>query len=430
MKEALTKNLGLKVLALAISILLWFVVMNIETPISKKTFTDIPVTLLHTEIVTNPGNTYRVAEESKTISVTVKARRDVLNKIKAEDIKAVADVMDLDTTTRTLIPIQVTIPEYLTMYEEAVPSDRNLEITIEMATSKTFLINPISSGTPRDGYEIGELEADPKQIKISGPESVVNSIEKVVAEVDVSGLSKDTKLEAEMVLYNGAGIVIDSTLIEHNLGEEGLSVKVKVLHTKDVPIHLDTSKVAPADGYVLEDITVQPETIEIIGSEEELEEVDAIEVPADAIAESNLTKTVEKTIDITGYLPSWAKIKEESAGAKILVKIAVTKTGTRTIEYPVSSISLLNVPKGYKVSYPSAGIIEISVRGSQEALDNFELEQGSVSLNLVTLKEAGTYTLPVQVTLGEGVELDKHVTVPIVLEKIVDEEEEGEPGND
>ena len=65
MKKTLTKNLGLKVLAVAFSILLWVIVMNNERPITSKTYVGVPVTLLHTELITNQGNTYQVAEETK-----------------------------------------------------------------------------------------------------------------------------------------------------------------------------------------------------------------------------------------------------------------------------------------------------------------------------------------------------------------------------
>ena len=417
MKRALTKNLGLKVLALGFSILLWIIVVNIETPVIEKTYTGIPVMVTHPEIVTNPGNTYQIADESKTVSVTVKAKRSVLEDIEASDIRAVADMRKLDTSTRSLIPVDITIPEFTGDYEEARSNPPNIQVTIETGTTETFPIIPTASGTLRDGYELGELTANPETIKISGPQSVVDSIDRVVAEVDVSGLSRDTELEADMVLYDASGKIIDSTLIEHNLGEEGLKVEVEVLHTKSLPVDFDTSGISPAPGYVFNGITVQPETVKIVGSKEQLKEIESIEIPADALAETGLTETVERTIDITDYLPSWAKPTDEKAGTPVVVRIIISKYGTKNIEFPVNSISMVNVPKGYTVSYQTSGAVDIIVSGSNEALENFELEQGSVSINLINIKSAGEYTVPVQVTLAEGISLYREVTVQIILEE-------------
>ena len=63
---------------------------------------------------------------------------------------------------------------------------------------------------------------------------------------------------------------------------------------------------------------------------------------------------------------------------------------------------------------------------TEAALNRFELEQGSVSINLVNIKEAGSYNVPVQVTLDKGVVLYKEVTVQITLEEdgVIEKEEE------
>ncbi|MDY5845387.1 MAG: CdaR family protein [Bariatricus sp.] len=418
MKKTLTNNLGLKALALAFSILLWIIVMNNERPITTKTYIGVPVTLLHPELITNQGNTYRVDDNYKKVTVTVRGKKDVLKEIKLSDIKVTADVKKLDTATRSLIPYEVSIPTFQGQYVDAETAEPNLVISIELATTKTFPIVPSSSGEPRNGYQIGSLEADPQQVRISGPESVVNSIDKVVAQVNTAGISKDEVKEADMILYNAAGMVIDSTLVETNLGEEGLNVKVRVLHTKSVPVEFDTSGIVPASGYIFEGISVQPETVEIVGTREQLENLEAIEIPADVIEETNLTKSLERTIDITEYLPYWAKAKDESAGISVLVKISVTKIGTRTLDYPVGSISLLNVPKDYSVKYDSEGSIEIMISSDDpDRLADFALEQGSVSINLVNIKAAGNYTVPVQITLPDGIELVQDVSVRITLEK-------------
>ena len=51
------------------------------------------------------------------------------------------------------------------------------------------------------------------------------------------------------------------------------------------------------------------------------------------------------------------------------------------------------------MSYAEQGNLEIVVRGSKEDLDDFTLEKGNVSINLNDCKTAGTYNVPIQVTL-------------------------------
>ena len=75
------------------------------------------MTVTHPEIVTNPGNTYQILDDSRTVSVTVKAKRSILNKIKTDDIRATADMKNLDVRTRSLIPIDISIPSYAGRFE-------------------------------------------------------------------------------------------------------------------------------------------------------------------------------------------------------------------------------------------------------------------------------------------------------------------------
>ena len=76
---------------------------------------------------------------------------------------------------------------------------------------------------------VGSLTADPEKVTLRGPKTLISEISKVVAEVNVSGLSEDAELEAKLVLYDVNGNVIDQTLLENNLGKEGISVRVKLL---------------------------------------------------------------------------------------------------------------------------------------------------------------------------------------------------------
>ena len=99
MKRALTKNWGLKLLAFVFSVLLWIIVMNIEDPVDERTFSGIQVTVTHPEIVTNPGNTYQILDDSRTVSVTVKAKRSRASLTSL-----------IPTAARCLVPSSLLIP--------------------------------------------------------------------------------------------------------------------------------------------------------------------------------------------------------------------------------------------------------------------------------------------------------------------------------
>lgn len=418
MREALTKNWGFKVLALGFSFLLWLAVVNVQDPVMTKTFTGVPVTVVHPEIITNRGNTYQVVEGTETVSVVVKAKRSDMEKLRADSIVATADMKNLDTKSGTLIPIDVTITASVRNSYEAYATPGNIQIQIEANKTKSFPITVNTSGNLKDGYVLGEAKANPEKIEISGPESVVTSIDKVVASVQLNGESEDTELEARLEIYDANGKSIAMTTLEDNLNGENVKVSITVQQKKNVAVYFDTSGIQVADGYVLEDVSAEPETIEVVGEADELDKIDSIKVPAEALQETNLAETVERTVDVANYIPRGLRVLDETKGAPVVVKITVAKAGTKRFEFPVGSISVLNLPNGYKVSYDTTGNIEIAVIGTKEELDSMsELEQGSVYINLIDMKSEGSYTVPLEIVLPNGVQLDHEVTIGVTLEK-------------
>ena len=183
MKNKLTNNFVLKFIALLFSALLWLIVMNISRPIVTKTFYP-EITVANPEVVTEHGQTFKIADDVKQIAVTVKAERSIMEKIKTEDIKAVADLKEEQSGS---VPVRITIEGFEGDYKEALPNPRNIQIVKENIENKTFPVTAIATGDLQSGYVIGELEAEPQSIDISGPKSSLGRISKVVARVGVVG---------------------------------------------------------------------------------------------------------------------------------------------------------------------------------------------------------------------------------------------------
>lgn len=418
MKRRLMNNIGLKILAFFAALLLWLIVVNIDDPVTDKTYTNIPVTVTNEEVLTaDPKNpqTYQIVDDTQTVTVTVVAKRKVLNDIKAEDILATADMKEL--TLNTQIPIDVTINGYEGKYSSAAANPRNLQVKLEKDQGKTFPVTPTTTGTVRDGYVLGEIKSDPESVFIRGPESVISKITRVVAEVDVSGLSSDTVLKSELTLYDDDNNVIDQSLLTNNLGTKGVGVNVQLLHTKQVPINFDTSAITAAKGYSFAEITYEPEKIYISGEQDVLENLSSIEVPAEALAVDGISEKTEKVVDITRYIPKEVNLADENAGT-VVVSIIVEKNGTKSFEMALGSIAVNNLAEDLKLTYGMAENIEIQVRGPKEILDSLKAGVDiTAGIDLKSYKEAGTYDVPVTVQYPSGCSLEQSISVKVVLEK-------------
>ncbi len=411
MRERLTHNLGLKIFSFLAAVLVWIIVVNVDDPLTTRTFNQIPVTVTNAEILASEQQTYQIVDGTQEVSVTVEARRDVLDQINSSDISAVADMKEL--TLKTQIPIEITISGFAGQYESAVASPVNLQVKLEEEETKRFPIVPTTIGTVRDGYVLGDLKAEPEQVSFRGPKSVIESISRVEAPVTVSGLSSDAVIETSLVLYDEDNNHIDQVLLSNNLGEEGVSVSVGILNTKDVPLEFDTSQIQTKEGYSFTGIEYEPDTLRVAGTDAALSRVSRISVPAEALEMTDLEERSEQIVDVSEYLPDDIRLADENAGS-VVVTISVEKDGSRTYEVTVASLDVRHLSSSLSLEYVTVDALQIQVTGPQESLNAFEPEK-NVSINLLEYREAGTYTVPVQVNLPDNCELEKDVSVELTL---------------
>lgn len=416
MKKSLTNNIGLKLLAFLFAFMLWLLVVNIDDPVDTKTFDSIPVTIEHAEVVTQDQRSYQVLDGTDTVSVTVSATRSVLEKISAENIVATADMRELYLESQ--IPIEITIPGY--EFESATANPRNVQVKIEQNKSDTFPITVTTTGTVRDGYVLGNVQADPERVTVNGPESVIDRISKVVAQVNVSGLSEDSSIDAVLTYYDSDNNEISAEQLANNLGTTGVKVNVTLYHTARIPVTVDTSGVTAADGYSISEVTWTPEEIQLAGEEEVLDALESIRIPADAVDITSISQRTEQTVDITPYLPEGTRLVDEN-GNNILVTARVAREGTKSFDIPVGSITVDNLSDSLTVSgYGSGDDLEVHIGGPQEQLNSLQLSDLAVSIDLKDCTKAGDYEVPVTITLppdAADCTVETSVTVTVTLQE-------------
>ncbi len=395
MKDTWKNNLGLKIAAAFIAVFLWWTVVNVDDPMQTKNYTT-DVILTNTDVVTNAGKSYQIVGSSRSITITLKARRKVLGEIKQRDIIATADFREMNEQTQ-LVPIRVEINRFKDENVEASVNPRNLQIKTELTETKTFPIAVATMGEVRDGYVLDKTNtvASPALIEISGPKSSLGRINRVIAKVDVSELSQDTTLQGELIYYDSADNIVDKNQLSSNCDKNGVTVDVKLLSIKSLELRFNTSEIKTGEGYVLTGIEVEPKTIRIAGKKEELKQLAYLDVAADALKKDGLIGSEEVVVDISEYLPENIILADETAGS-VAVKILIEKAGTKTVNVPVGSIKVNNLSEGFEIAYESAQSVELKFSGTQEGLEKLTIENIIPVIDMAQYKE-GTYKISVQV---------------------------------
>ena len=92
MKHKWTNNLGLKVLSLLVSCLIWLVVTNTNDPESTQVYKNVPITIKNQDTVTNANKTFTVVDGVDKINVYVTARKTVRAALNSGSFTVKADM--------------------------------------------------------------------------------------------------------------------------------------------------------------------------------------------------------------------------------------------------------------------------------------------------------------------------------------------------
>jgi YbbR domain-containing protein len=189
MKKLLTNNVSLKLLSLLFAVIFWLIVVNIDDPEVSRTIQGISVTVLDEEVITGNNQVYNIVS-GEEVTITVKGPRSEVDRMTKDDF--VAEAPFSEKSNVDAVPIYVTFRN--SKYEkdcEITQKTMSMRLEIENIVTKSYEIGINHTSNLTSAYYLGKENIEPKSVTISAPESVINQIENVMVDVDLSSHTED-----------------------------------------------------------------------------------------------------------------------------------------------------------------------------------------------------------------------------------------------
>lgn len=422
--KRLMANWGLKIASLIFAMIVWFLVTNINDPIASVRYTNIPVTIKNGNLITDKGQVYTVLDGSDTISsVTVYAPRTVIDSLTQSNIVATADIQNLSSLNT--VSINVSTNKYSDKIDNIVLSSDVVKLNVERKASKGLALSATTSGSLSDGYVIGDVTTEQNMIRVSGPESFINSIVRASVDVDVTGFTSNIGTDADVVLYNADGEVLDPTAHGASMNIKTVRANVQILETKYVPVSYIVSG-EPASGYALTgEMEVSPDQILIAGRSSTIASVSEIKVEGEELDITGENSTVTATIDLDNYLPTGISFGDSDFNGTASVIIGIAPITDRTIDVDIRNIAVISSVEGFDIAVDDSEYetVSLTLQGLARDINSISASNvtGSVDIaqvmednNMETLKE-GTYSADVTFNLPNGVTEKGTVSVYVTV---------------
>ena len=424
-KRKITDNIPLKIMSVAVAVVVWLIVVNIDNPVGTNYYTLTNVELINKEYVESSdtiGKMCMPEEKQDSIRIAITTNKKIRDKIKVSDITATADLqqaVSLDTNP-VMVPITVTCSVPGVTPNDIKVTPQNLSVNLDEKETQEFVVN-VSRGDTKPGkdYEVGSLTANPEKVRITGPKSLVTKIDKVNATISLDGNTQDFTQDVNLTIIDKnqealSDSEMNSLRIENNAK---VSVTARLWKIRQ-GVGISAGYVgSPASGYQVGTVTTVPDTISVAGSTEGLETLtqndNTITIPADSIDISGESRDVERKISLKDLLPDNVKLTSDSS-EDVWVTVSILPEGSREFTLSTKDIEVKNKPDDLQVTFETAQI-EIRIKSDTEDLDDLNTETDIKASIDLKGKEEGNYKVPVTLSLPDGYETVENVSTEVVI---------------
>lgn len=332
-------HIGYKISAVLLAIVAWLAVANISDYQTTRQISNIPVTQINGDVLDELDQVYDVVS-GDTVDIIVKGRRSVVGTLDKDDFTAIADLSTMSITDTVSISVEAK--------SNAVQSeinitcvDNTMKLNLEEKVTQQFPIKVVTTGSTKNGYAVSGTSSTPNIVKVEGPKSAVEKITEIRASVDVDKKYSSFETESELHIYDAYGEEITNDKI--TLDVASAKVSVEIYATKSVPIEVNL-RGTPGDGYGVEGVVYQPQSVELVGPADALAKIETVDV--DDVSVSGMTEDYQTDVDIRDYLPDGVSVVD--IPPEITVNISITKLEDKKLTVTVNSFVLDKQVDGYQ----------------------------------------------------------------------------------
>ncbi len=340
----LYRNLQTLIIAFLLAVVVWISAITSSDPNLERSFRTVPL-----EVIGKSEDLMIMSKLPDTIALTIYAPQSRLEMIDQDSrlIKATLDITGLSYGIYT-IPVNVKLEVEPARLVRQDP--QTIDITLDRLINRDFNLNLSITGKLAIGYEAGPPKVDDEKITVSGPESLVNKVKEIRADVDLAGRSDnlETTIIPQALDINGiivSGVTISPAKVKYVQPitlQNGYQTKVvRVVTTGNV-----------ADGYRLNDILVYPLRLLLFTPDPQLYdeipgyiETEPLDLKkADKDFESRLALKLPEGISIVGDQTVLARVSVAAIESSLSMKLPLEIIGLEPQKQailPLESVDVL-----------------------------------------------------------------------------------------
>jgi YbbR domain-containing protein len=337
---------------------------------------------IQVEIIGQDPGLVITGEVPQQVELVLRAPRSVWERLSSaeNEIRAILDLSGLSNGEHVL-GFQVQIPIGPVRIESITPE--NAAVTLEPLGTLTLPVTLNISGDPAVGYQAGDAVVEPREVVISGPQSLVEQVSSAGVAINLSGVreSIESSFPIQALDENDQAIKelgITPPEVQVNLpiiqqgGYRDLAVKV-VVHGQ------------VASGYRLANISVFPPVVTVFSGDPTL--VNSLPGVLETLPLELANANDDLSTRLALNLPEGVSLVGEQT---VLVQVGISPIQS-SLTLSDKSIEIIGLPEGWSAQV-APNVVDVILSGPLPQLDTLSPQEVRVLIDVTDLAE-GTHQL-------------------------------------
>ena len=385
-----TNRLYSALLSVVVAFGLWLYVKNNVSIEDNNTFYNIPV-VMEGEAILNEENLMITSVSANTVSLNLSGARSDLSKLDSSKLAAKVDLSGIKEPGEH-IPLSYTIsfpsdvsPSSFTQGNKN-PGAIYVDVDYRRVTEIPVLIKWTGNRSEDYIYDTENAVLDNNAVTISGPASVVDTIDHARVEIDLTEQVKSISQNYRYTLCAAEGNPVDAGQITTNVEEVRLEMQIQKIQEIQLVADVIFGGGANERNTTVE---ISPRTIRVSGGEAVLAELgDTMTICTINLADLDKNVNEQKyTLTLPDGVTNQTGVNE--------VTVSIKFTGLKIREFTIDRFDAVNVPEGMSVDIISANL-SVKLRGPETEIAALKEEDIRAVVDF-TNAEVGTATYKVNI---------------------------------
>lgn len=252
----LISNLKTFLLACIMAVAVWVSAVTAADPDEARVYPR-PIPL---EVLGQDPRLVIVGSLPEQVNVTMRAPRSTWEQLTSTDgqVRAVLDLSGLEAGEHRL-PVQLQVTTQPVRVVSVTP--QTLDVKLELLATKVLPIQLSLRGEPAIGYEAGAARITPQEVTVSGPQSRVEQVVDVRADLSIAGVRQDAQNTLTLRLLDAAGLPVSGLTVKPETAQVFIPITQQGGY-RDIAVKVNVRGQVAA-GYRLTAISVFPPVLTV-----------------------------------------------------------------------------------------------------------------------------------------------------------------------